>query len=54
MGVTDVYAAIIPELPFKPALRVHYQESVLHVKDGLQKMKDVPKEFGGSGVVLSE
>lgn len=37
MGVTDVYAAIIPELRFKPALNVHYQESVLHVKDGLQK-----------------
>jgi hypothetical protein len=54
MGVIDVYAAIIPELPFKPALHLHYQESVLHVKDGLQKMKDVPKEYGGSGVVLTD
>jgi hypothetical protein len=27
---------------------------VLHVKDGLPKMKDMPKEMGGSGVSLPE
>lgn len=54
MGLIDVYAAVIPELRFKPALHVHYQESVLSVKDGLPKMKDVPKEMGGSGQTLSE
>jgi len=27
---------------------------VLRVKDGLPKMKDFPKEFGGSGVSLPE
>jgi hypothetical protein len=54
MGVVDVYAATIPTLPFKPALHVHYQETVLRVRDGLPKMKDLPKDFGGSGEVMPE
>jgi hypothetical protein len=54
MGVVDVYAATIPTLPFKAALHVHYQETVLRVKDGLPKMKDLPKDFGGSGEVMPE
>ena len=54
MGLTDVYAAVIPEFPFEPGLHVHYGESVLHVADGLPKQKDVPKEMGGSGVVVAE
>jgi hypothetical protein len=54
MGLTDVYAAIIPDLPFKPAVHVHYQETVLHIHDGVPKQKDVPKELGGSGVTLPE
>lgn len=54
MGLTDVYAAIIPDLPYQPALHVHYQESVLPVRDGLPKMKDVPAELGGSGEVVPE
>ncbi|MGH8495384.1 MAG: GFA family protein [Gammaproteobacteria bacterium] len=54
MGLTDVYAAVIPELSFKPAVHVHYQESVLRLKDGLPKQKDVPAEMGGSGEELSE
>jgi len=53
-GVVDVYAATIPTFPFKPALHVHYQETVLKIKDGLPKMKDLPKDFGGSGDVLPE
>jgi hypothetical protein len=53
-GVTDVYAATIPGLAFKPALHVHYQESVLRIRDGLPKMKDMPKEMGGSGETLPE
>jgi hypothetical protein len=54
MGLTDVYAAIIPTLPFRPGVHVHYQETVLHIYDGLPKMKDIPKEMGGSGVTLAE
>ena len=53
-GLTDVYAAIIPDLPFKPAVHVNYQETVLHMKDGLPKFKDFPKEAGGSGEMMDE
>jgi hypothetical protein len=53
-GLIDVYAAVIPDFPFKPALHVHYQETVLRQKDGLPKMKDVPAEMGGSGQTLPE
>ena len=53
-GLTDIYAATIPELPFKPGIHVHYQETVLRMRDGLPKMKDVPKEMGGSGESLPE
>jgi hypothetical protein len=53
-GLIDVYAAVIPDFPFKPALHVHYQETVMRQKDGLPKMKDVPAEMGGSGQTLPE
>ena len=52
MGLTDVYAAVIPDLPFEPGIHVHYQETVLRIPDDAPKMKDVPKEMGGSGVSL--
>lgn len=54
MGLTDVYAAILPKLAFKAGLHVFYEESVLRIPDGLPKQKDVPKELGGSGVTLRE
>jgi hypothetical protein len=53
-GLTDVYAALIPGLTFKPAVHVNYQETVLHMKDGLPKFKDFPKEAGGSGETMPE
>lgn len=52
--LVDVYAASIPTLPFQPGVHVHYQETKLRMKDGLPKMKDLPKEMGGSGTVLAE
>lgn len=53
-GFADVYPALIPKLDFKPSMHVHYQESVLRVKDGLPKMKDLPESGGGSGELLEE
>ncbi len=53
-GLTDVYAATIPDFPYRPGVHVHYQETRLPLKDGLPKMKDLPKEMGGSGVALAE
>lgn len=53
-GVVDVYTAIIPSFEFKPGAHVNYQESVLRIKDGLPKFKDMPAEMGGSGERLEE
>jgi hypothetical protein len=53
-GLIDVYAAIIPRVPFTPVVHVNYQETVLPLRDGLPKQKDVPTEMGGSGALLQE
>jgi hypothetical protein len=53
-SLVDVYAAVIPDFPYKPGVHVHYQESRLPLRDGLPKMRDLPKEMGGSGAVLAE
>jgi len=53
-GLIDVYAATIPEFAFQPGLHVHYGETVLHIKDGLPKQKDMPAEMGGSGTLLPD
>lgn len=52
--LVDVFAATIPGFAFKPAVHVHYQETVLPMKDGLPKLKDLPKEMGGTGEQLAE
>jgi hypothetical protein len=54
MKLIDVYASSIPDFPFKAGVHVHYQETVLRIKDGLPKLKDLPKEMGGSGEALAE
>jgi len=53
-GLDDVYAATIRDFPFAPSVHVNYQETVLRVRDGLPKMKDLPKEMGGSGEAMPE
>ncbi|PWG61227.1 GFA family protein [Spiribacter halobius] len=50
MGLVDVYAALLPDLPFEPQVHVNYAEAVLRVHDGVAKLKDVPEEMGGSGL----
>ncbi len=54
LGMVDVYAATLPTLKFSPGLHVNYAETVLPMRDGLPKLKDFPKEFGGSGDLLPE
>jgi hypothetical protein len=44
----------VPALAFAPGVHVHYQETVLHIHDGLPKLKDLPAEMGGSGTPLPE
>ncbi len=53
-SLIDVYAATIPSFPFMPGVHVNYQETVLPIKDGLPKLKDLPKEMGGSGEAVPE
>jgi hypothetical protein len=52
--LVDVFAATLPTLRFNPGVHVNYAETVLPMRDGLPKMKDFPKEFGGSGQVVPE
>ena len=47
-------AGAVSGLAFEPTLHVHYGEKVLSVRDGLPKLKDFPKDFGGSGDTLPE
>ena len=54
IDLTDVPAGSISGLEFEPTVHVHYGEKVLAVRDGLQKFKDFPKGFGGSGETLPE
>ncbi len=54
MGLIDIYAASLPTLEFKPGVHVFYEEKVLAIVDGLPKQKDMPKEMGGTGTLVSE
>jgi hypothetical protein len=53
-GLVDVYAAILPDLPFKPGVHVNYSETVQPMRDGLPKLHGFPKELGGSGESIPE
>lgn len=53
-GLIDVYAAVIENFDFTPGVHVNYQETVLAIDDQLQKLRDLPKAMGGSGVVIVE
>ena len=54
LGLVDVFAATLPGLDFRPGVHVNYAEAVLPMKDGLPKLRDFPKEFGGSGEAMAE
>ena len=54
LGLIDVYAAVIPDVPFVPGLHVNYSETKLPIRDGLLKLKDFPHGFGGSGIEVVE
>ena len=52
--LVDVFAATLPGLLFEPGVHVNYAENVLVMRDGLPKLRDFPKEFGGSGEIVAE
>ena len=47
LGLIDVRAAAPQTVTFKPTVHLNYEETVLHIKDGLPKLRDFPKEIGG-------
>ena len=54
LGMVDVFSATLPGLAFAPGVHINYAETVLPMRDGLPKLKDFPKEFGGSGEAMAE
>jgi hypothetical protein len=54
VDLVDVFAATLPTLGFTPGVHVNYAESVLRMRDGLPKLRDLPAELGGSGELVAE
>jgi hypothetical protein len=50
----DVYQAVLRDFAFQAGVHVNYSERVLSIKDGLPKLKDLPKELGGTGEPMPE
>ena len=46
-GLDGCLFAVVSDLPSIPGLHVNYGETALPVRDGLMKLKDFPKGFGG-------
>jgi hypothetical protein len=40
LGLTSVYAAMIPTMPFKPTVHLRYAEAVLHYAEAVLPVKD--------------
>ena len=54
LGLADVRLGALRNFPFKPKVHLNYAETILPMKDGLPKLKDIPAEIGGSGEKLPE
>ena len=52
--LVDVYAAVLRGFPYKPGVHVNYGATVLPLHDGLPKLRDFPRELGGSGEAVPE
>lgn len=53
LGLADIRMAL-SGVTFKPTVHLNYAEKVLPIHDGLPKLRDFPKEIGGSGEILPE
>src|SRR5258705_7928763 len=45
LELVNIYAPVLPTLPFVPNVHVRYQETVLPMKDGLPKQRDFPRSL---------
>lgn len=53
-GLFDIFSGLVSDLEFKPTVHLNYENALLPIKDGLPKLKDMPKDWGGSGEFLDE
>jgi hypothetical protein len=53
-GPVTTTAAAAPTCRYEPKVHAIYQESILRNKHGLPRMRDLPREIGGSGATLPE
>ena len=53
-GLFDIYAGLVRDLTFTPTMHINYENSILPIKDGLPKFKDMPEKAGGSGTIIPE
>jgi hypothetical protein len=53
LGLADIRVPL-RGLPFKPTVHLNHEEKPLPIRDGLPKLRDFPKEIGGSGEMISE
>lgn len=54
LGLTSVFAAVVPTVDFKPVVHQNYAERVLPIKDGLPELTGIPARVDGSGKVVPE
>ena len=54
LGCTDIHAAMLSTLTFKPSVHLNYAETVMPMRDGLPKLRDFPAHAGGSGEMVGE
>ena len=53
LGFIDIRTPL-EGLTFKPSVHLNYDEKFVAIRDGLPKLRDFPKEIGGSGETLPE
>ena len=53
MKMMDIPGGVL-NVPFTPAMHLHYAEKILSFKDGLPKFKDLPEAFHGSNEMLED
>ena len=52
--VTVIYPTLMRDMPFEPAVHLHYGERLLDMADGLPKFVNAPERIGGTGEMAAE
>ena len=53
LGLADIRVSL-SGLTFKPSVHLNYEDKMMSIKDGLPKLRDFPREIGGSGEAMPE